>query len=310
MISAAVGTRIIAPRATGNPFYWPWACDIIGYAVDPPPNLTNPVLRIAILICYLVAAWLLAALRYGRGETTGFKQALPALIFGLTGLVLHGVLLAESIRTESGPELSIANVFSMVGFGFALAGVAAATWPGLRGLGAVMLPVGAIGALASGLGDFARSLDGLGWEMKAHIAISVVAYTLLSLGALISLLIYFQDRALRRRSSAAWLSVLPPLVTMEQVLFTTIHAGVVLLTLSVFSGLIFVDNVFAQHLVHKTVLSIIALFVFGVLLLGRWRFGWRGRKAIHWTLVGYGLLVLAYFGSRLVLEVVLQRQWG
>jgi ABC-type uncharacterized transport system permease subunit len=97
---------------------------------------------------------------------------------------------------------------------------------------------------------------------------------------------------------------------MEQVLFTTIHAGVVLLTLSVFSGLIFVDNVFAQHLVHKTVLSIIALFVFGVLLLGRWRFGWRGRKAIHWTLVGYGLLVLAYFGSRLVLEVVLQRQWG
>jgi ABC-type uncharacterized transport system permease subunit len=97
---------------------------------------------------------------------------------------------------------------------------------------------------------------------------------------------------------------------MEQVLFTTIHAGVVLLTLSVFSGLIFVDNVFAQHLVHKTVLSIIALVVFGVLLLGRWRFGWRGRKAIHWTLVGYGLLVLGYFGSRFVLEVLLQRQWG
>ncbi|MGD9407447.1 MAG: cytochrome c biogenesis protein CcsA, partial [Gammaproteobacteria bacterium] len=74
--------------------------------------------------------------------------------------------------------------------------------------------------------------------------------------------------------------------------------------------LIFVDNVFAQHLVHKTVLSIIALLVFGVLLLGRWRFGWRGRKAIHWTLVGYGLLVLGYFGSRFVLEVLLQRQWG
>jgi ABC-type uncharacterized transport system permease subunit len=268
------------------------------------------VLRIAILICYLVAAWLLAALRYGRGEKTGFRQALPALVFGLAGLVLHGILLAQSIRSESGPELSIANVFSLVGFGLALAGVAAATWPGLRGLGAVMLPVGAIGALASGLGDFARTLDGLGWEMKAHIAISVVAYTLLSLGALISLLIYFQDRALRRKSGAAWLSVLPPLVTMEQVLFTTIHAGVVLLTLSVFSGLIFVDNVFAQHLVHKTVLSIIALLVFGVLLLGRWRFGWRGRKAIHWTLVGYGLLVLGYFGSRFVLEVLLQRQWG
>jgi ABC-type uncharacterized transport system permease subunit len=268
------------------------------------------VLRISILICYLVAAWLLAALRYGREEPSEFRQAVPALAFGSLGLVLHGVLLSELIRTDAGPELSIANVFSLVGFGLALGGIVAATRPRLRGLGAVMLPVGAIGALASGVGEFARSLDGLVWEMKAHIAISVVAYTLLSFGALISLLIYAQDRALRHRSPAGWLSVLPPLVTMEQVLFTTIHAGVILLTLSVFSGLIFVENVFAQHLVHKTVLSIIALVVFGILLLGRWRFGWRGRKAIHWTLVGYGLLVLGYFGSRLVLEVLLQRQWG
>ena len=72
----------------------------------------------------------------------------------------------------------------------------------------------------------------------------------------------------------------------------------------------FVDNVFAQHLVHKTVLSIIALVVFGILLLGRWRFGWRGRKAIQWTLAGYAILVLGYFGSRVVLEVLLSRQWG
>jgi len=268
------------------------------------------VLRIAILICYLIAAWLLAALRYGRREPTPLRQAAPALLFACAGLVMHGLLLARTIPSDTGPELSIANVFSLVGFGLALGGAVAALRPGLRGLGSIMFPIGGIGALASGLGEFARSLDSLGWEMKAHIAISVVAYTLLSFGALISGLIYVQDRALRRKSSAGWLSVLPPLVTMEQVLFTTIHAGVVLLTLSVFSGLIFVDNVFAQHLVHKTVLSIIALVVFGVLLLGRWRFGWRGRKAIHWTLVGYGLLVLGYFGSRFVLEVLLERQWG
>lgn len=277
---------------------------------SPPAYPINSVLRIAVLICYLVAAWLLASLRYGRTEPTEFRKALPALIIGCLGLILHGFLLAEFIRTDSGPDLSIANVFSLVGFGLAMAGLAAATRPGLRGLGAIMLPVGAIGALASGLGEFARSLDGLGWEMKAHIAISVVAYTLLSFGALISVLIYVQDRALRRKTPAGWLSVLPPLVKMEQVLFSTIHAGVIMLTLSVFSGLIFVENVFAQHLVHKTVLSIIALVVFGVLLLGRWWFGWRGRKAIHWTLAGYGLLVLAYFGSRFILEVVLSRQWG
>ncbi len=268
------------------------------------------MLRIAILICYLAAAWMLAALRYGREDPVATSRALPAVAIGCLGVVLHGVLLAGSVRTAEGAELSIANVFSMIGFGLALAGVLAASIPRLRGLGAVLLPVGALGALASGVGDFDHILEGLGWEMKAHIAISVIAYTLLSVGALIAVLVYVQDRALRRRSAGGWLSVLPPLVTMEQVLFTTIHAGVVLLTLSVFSGLIFVDNVFAQHLVHKTALSIIALLVFGILLVGRWRLGWRGRKAIHWTLAGYGLLVLAYFGSRLVLEVILQRQWG
>ena len=268
------------------------------------------MLRIVVLLCYLTAAWLLVSLRYSRDELPGVKAALPAIAAGSLGLICHGLLLSGSISSVPGLGLSIANVFSLVGFGFALAGLLAGLQPRLRGLSAALLPVGGIGALASGAGEFTRSLEGLGWEMQAHIAISVLAYTLLSVGALIAVLIYFQDRALRRRSLAAWLRILPPLETMEQVLFTTIHAGVVLLTLSVFSGLVFVDNVFAQHLVHKTVLSIIALVVFGILLLGRWRFCWRGRKAIQWTLAGYAILVLGYFGSRVVLEVLLSRQWG
>ena len=268
------------------------------------------MLRIVVLLCYLIAAWLIVSLRYRQDESHGVKAALPAVGIGAVGLVLHAMLLSRFIGSVSALELSIANVLSLVGFGLAVVGLFAGLRPGLRGLAAALLPVAAIGALASGAGEFTRPLEGLGWEMQAHIAISVVAYTLLSVGALIAVLIYFQDRALRRRSLAVWLRVLPPLETMEQVLFTTLHAGVVLLTLSVFSGLVFVDNVFAQHLVHKTVLSIVALAVFGILLLGRWRFGWRGRKAIHWTLAGYSTLVLGYFGSRIVLEVLLDRQWG
>ena len=268
------------------------------------------MLRIVILACYLVAAWRIASLRYAEEETPGLKAAAGALAIAGVGLALHAYLLIELIRTGSGPDLSIANVLSLVGFGFALAGLMSGLRPRLQGLGTALLPVAGICALASGAGEFTRSLEGLSWEMQAHIAISVVAYALLSVGALIALLIYFQDRAFRRRSVAGWLRVLPPLETMEQVLFTTIHAGVILLTLSVFSGLLFVDNVFAQHLVHKTVLSIVALVVLGILLVGRWLMGWRGRKAIHWTLAGYGTLVLAYFGSRVILEILLQRQWG
>jgi len=83
-----------------------------------------------------------------------------------------------------------------------------------------------------------------------------------------------------------------------------------LLTLSLFTGFVFVTNLFTQHLVHKTVLSLFAWTIFGVLLIGRVRFGWRGRTAVGWTLFGFGVLALAYFGAKFVLEDVLGRHWG
>jgi ABC-type uncharacterized transport system permease subunit len=98
---------------------------------------------------------------------------------------------------------------------------------------------------------------------------------------------------------------LPPLNTMERVLFELIWAGMALLSVSIISGLIFIDNMFAQHLAHKTVLSFVAWGVLAVLLTGRYRFGWRGMRAVKWTLWGCGFLPLAYFGSKFVLEILL-----
>ena len=268
------------------------------------------VLRFSILGLYLLSAWLLVTLRNADLTDARVRSPASALLTGFAGLALHAAILVRLVPTSDGPDLSIANVLSMVGLQIALVAVIAAFVPRFRGLSATLLPVAGIAALASGLGDLTTAIEGLSWEMKAHIAISVVAYTLLSVGALIAVLVWLQDRALRRRHRINWVQVLPPMESMEQVLFMTIHAGVILLTLSVFSGLIFVDNVFAQHLVHKTLLSIAALVVFGVLLIGRWRMGWRGRRAIHLTLAGYAVLALGYFGSRIVLEVLLDRQWG
>jgi ABC-type uncharacterized transport system permease subunit len=82
------------------------------------------------------------------------------------------------------------------------------------------------------------------------------------------------------------------------------------LTLALVTGSFFVEDLFAQHLVHKVALAVVAWVVFGILLLGRWRMGWRGRQALRWTLSGYVLLGLAYFGSKLVLEVILGKHWG
>ena len=101
-----------------------------------------------------------------------------------------------------------------------------------------------------------------------------------------------------------------PLATTERLLFVIASAGFVGLALAVVSGLTFVDNLFTQGLIHKTTFSIGAMLVFGVLLLGRAFAGWRGRRAVYLYLGGFALLVLAYFGSRFVLEVLLNRSWG
>ena len=93
-------------------------------------------------------------------------------------------------------------------------------------------------------------------------------------------------------------------------MFRLIGVGFVLLTAALLTGFVFVTDVFAQHLFQKTLLSLVAWTIFGALLIGRWRFGWRGRSAVGWTLGGFGVLALAYFGSKFVLENVFGRHWG
>jgi len=89
---------------------------------------------------------------------------------------------------------------------------------------------------------------------------------------------------------------------MENFLFQTIRLGFYLLTLSLITGFVFIEDIFSQHLVHKTVLSILAWMIFASLVIGHKIFGWRGKQAIISTQIGFGILLLAYFGSKFVLE--------
>ncbi len=147
----------------------------------------------------------------------------------------------------------------------------------------------------------------LDWPIKLHVTLALLSYGLLSIAALLALLLAFQERALRRHRTPSFLSALPPLTLTESLMFRLITAGFALLTLTLLTGALFVHNLFRQHLVHKTVLSILAWLVFGALLLGRRRWGWRGRGAVGMTLAGMAVLVLAFFGSKFVLELILHR---
>ena len=137
------------------------------------------------------------------------------------------------------------------------------------------------------------------WQIKLHVVFALFGYSVLSIAALLAILLAMQEHALRQRQFGRFVSALPPLTLTEALMFQLIGAGFVLLTLTLFSGILFVENLFAQHLIHKTVLSIAAWLVFGTLLFGRWRYGWRGRRAMRMTLSGMALLLLAYFGTPL-----------
>ncbi|MBB3142743.1 cytochrome C assembly family protein [Halomonas organivorans] len=140
-----------------------------------------------------------------------------------------------------------------------------------------------------------------------HALSSALAFALLAIAAVQAILLGVQNQALRHHHIRGVVQSLPPLTTMERVLFELIWAGMILLTLAIASGFVFVDNMFAQHLVHKTVLSLAAWVIFAALLVGHHRLGWRGMRAVRWTLGGYMMLLLAYFGSKFVLEVLLAR---
>ena len=141
----------------------------------------------------------------------------------------------------------------------------------------------------------------------AHILLSILAYGMFTIAVFQALLLLVQDHQLKHKHpSGLIIRNFPLLQTMESQLFGFLGgpAGL-LLSLSLISGWLFVDNLFAQHLVHKTLLACLAWIVFSVLLWGRNRLGWRGHKAIRWTLAGFCLLMLAYFGSKLVREYIL-----
>lgn len=145
------------------------------------------------------------------------------------------------------------------------------------------------------------------WQIKLHVIFSLLGFSVLSVAAVLAILLALQEHALRARRFDGIAAALPPLTLTESLMFQMIGAGFVLLTVAILIGLLFVANPFAQHLLHKMVLSIAAWIVFGALLFGRWRHGWRGRRAVRMTLAGMILLLLAFFGSRFVLELVLKR---
>lgn len=146
--------------------------------------------------------------------------------------------------------------------------------------------------------------------MAAHITLSALAFGLLATAALLAVVLAAQQANLRSRRPAGWLAALPPMESMEQAVFTLLTVGFVALSTTLLIGAFFVTDLLAQRLAHKVTLALIAWAIFGVLLLGRHRFGWRGRKAMRLVLAGFAFLAMSYLLTKFILEEVLGRHWG
>lgn len=232
----------------------------------------------------------------GQIFTTGIILALVSHLFGLAAL---------SIK-PNGFELSFFAASSQIFWVINLIVFISSRKKALDSLFIFLLPFSCVSVLLAAFAHDQSRIVQLNYAIASHVVLSILAYSLLTIATLQALFLAYRSRQLKHKQLHA-VSIFPPLQTIESLLFEFVIAGEIILTLSIVSGAFFMDNLFAQHLVHKTVFSIAAWSVYAALLFGKFRLGWRGNTAIRWALAGFLFLMLAYFGSKFVLEVVLHR---
>lgn len=260
----------------------------------------------------MIALWpaLLAAVAYAICGFWAWRSNPWLARLAPVPIALHLVVLLLTMVHEGSLRIGITEAASLFAWQSALLLWVFSFRERIAVDGVVIYPMAAVFAVWASLMPSPVSNVKLGdWQVSLHVLLSLLSAGLLTLAAVQASALAVQERLLHRHRAVPASSRLPPLQTMERVLFQLIAVGFGLLSLTLLSGLWFVHDWLAQHLAHKTVLSITAWWIFGILLWGRWRHGWRGATAIRWALAGYATLILAYFGSRIVLEQILGKHW-
>jgi len=259
------------------------------------------------LLCYLASSALLV-----RHVTAGAQNSVPNTfsqrrlpwLLAVLAVLLHAMVLASTIFKDGAWNLSFFNSLSATSWITVVLLLLMCIGRPLITLGLVVFPVTAIAVLLAIIYDQQQALT-LAPQIQWHAFFSILAYGLLTMAAVQSILVSMQDKRLHAHKPGGFLHALPALKPMEDVLIRLLITSFTMLVIALITGFVFLDDLFAQRLVHKTILSLLALCVLAVLLAGHYRFGWRGQKAATMTLGAYILLLLAYFGSKFVKELVL-----
>lgn len=261
---------------------------------------------LTLLSLIAIALYLFAAVRQwqrlGSNDSSLRAQVLGS---GTLAWVLQTTVTAQMLVEQNTLNLSIFPTGSLIATTVVMILLLSSLRQKLDNLFIGVFPMAAMTLLFALATPESGNAKSYGAGVITHILLSIVSYSVLTLAAFQAILLSRQERALKQHHTRGLVNSLPPLQVMERLLFEMILAGFLLLTLALLSGFIFTDDLFAQHLAHKTLLSIIAWVVFAILLGGRYLLGWRSRTALRWTLAGFILLMLAFFGSKAVLELIL-----
>lgn len=258
----------------------------------------------ALTVAFYLAAWALllhALLRRESVRTRG------VFLFICAGTLVHFIAAFLSIKTPQGYYFGFFKVPSLLFAVINMVVLVSSLRKPLHNLFLFLLPMAITSIGISELRADTHQGHSLSLEVISHILLSLLAYSMLTIASLQAMLLAYQNYQLRHKHLRGVMGMLPPLQTMETLLFELVWAGEILLTLSIMTGIMFTTSFSEQHLSHKTVFSILSWLIYALLLWGRHTLGWRGAAAIRWTLGGFSALMLAYFGTKLVLELILQR---
>lgn len=269
--------------------------------------MSTTLAGLASTLLYLAATLLLGA-RLSLVDNRFIQHRGSSTTATAMAFALHTLVLYHRVFTPQGLNFGFFSSMSLVSWVIVVLLFVTAFRKPVENLGLFTLPLAAVavGLSVTFHGGHYLPRD-TGFGLETHITLAILAYSLITIAAVQSVLLAFQDYKLRNRHPGGIMRALPPLQTMESLLFQIIWVGFFMLSLAVISGMMFLDDMFAQKVAHKTVLSLIAWLIFAILLWGRWQFGWRGRVAIRWSLAGFVALMLAFFGSKMVLELILGR---
>jgi ABC-type uncharacterized transport system permease subunit len=271
---------------------------------------------------YIILLHLLSALLYGalgfwfwrsRAREQGAVRrgmSSPVRAVLLAALVVHGLAIHASMFSGEGMRFGFGVAVSLMVWLAVCFYWIESFYAQLDGLHALVLPAGLVASLLPMTfpGQYVLA-HAASPAFRAHFIVAMLAYSLFTLAALHAMLMAVAERQLHSGRISPTIASLPPLLTMETLLFRLIGIAFVLLTLTLGSGIVFSETLFGQafRFDHKTVFAIVSWLLFGALLFGRHVWGWRGRVALRWTLAGFITLMLAYMGSRFVVEVLLGR---